>query len=293
VITHSPLKTNKLASSSAEGFTLVELLVVIAIIVMLVALLMPSLTRVRETAKMVKCSSNLRQLHMATFCYAADYNGYPPINRDLTVVNNREEFFIARSRDTSHPSYRSYYPKNKWFAEYLPASAYGVMNKVALCSKGGRFNTMEANGGKSGEHPNVSYGINPDLCWELGDLGGEDDRRDPPLGQIKNGARVGLWMDSVKSRIYQKKQSLSGRHFPTKLRVAEEQPAIDGQVLYKWDGKVNVVFVDGHVSNFMASSTEDDERPQWNCQFWNWSQPDKCPDGENCGWCKRKASESK
>jgi prepilin-type N-terminal cleavage/methylation domain-containing protein/prepilin-type processing-associated H-X9-DG protein len=286
------MKINKLSSPLSKGFTLVELLVVIAIILMLVALLMPVLGRVRETAKMIKCTSNLRQLHMATFVYAADYNGYPPINRDMTVTNNREEFLIARSRDPSDPSYRSYYPKNKWFAEYLPASAYGLMNKVGLCSKGGRFNTMEANGGKSGAHPNVSYGINPDLCWELGDLGEEDDRRDPPLSQIKNAARVSLWMDSVKSRIYQKKQSLSGRHFPKKLRVAEEVPTIDGQVLYKWEGKVNVVFIDGHISNFEANDG-DDERPVWRCQFWNWTQPDKCPGSEGCGWCTRKPESSK
>lgn len=54
----------------SRGFTLVELLVVVAIIAVLIALLMPSLTRARESAKMVQCQSNMRQLVLAMTMYA-------------------------------------------------------------------------------------------------------------------------------------------------------------------------------------------------------------------------------
>jgi prepilin-type N-terminal cleavage/methylation domain-containing protein len=57
---------------TAKGFTLVELLVVIAIICLLIALLLPVITRMRSWAKRAVCISNLRQIGTATGAYAFD-----------------------------------------------------------------------------------------------------------------------------------------------------------------------------------------------------------------------------
>ncbi len=53
-----------------KAFTLVELLVVIAIIALLMAILLPALTKTREQGKRIVCLSNLRQLTVAWTAYA-------------------------------------------------------------------------------------------------------------------------------------------------------------------------------------------------------------------------------
>lgn len=60
------------------GFTLVELLVVIGIISLLISILLPTLNRVRETARSAKCMNNMRQIALATINYANDNNGLMP-----------------------------------------------------------------------------------------------------------------------------------------------------------------------------------------------------------------------
>jgi len=60
-----------------KGFTLIELLVVISIIALLLSILMPALSKVKEQAKKVVCSSNEHQLGVAFSTYTADHGQHP------------------------------------------------------------------------------------------------------------------------------------------------------------------------------------------------------------------------
>jgi len=64
------------------AFTLIELLVVVAVITLLIAILLPSLSRAREQARTVKCAAGLRQWGIGVATYTSVNDGFLPAKGD-------------------------------------------------------------------------------------------------------------------------------------------------------------------------------------------------------------------
>lgn len=113
-------------AKKTNGFTLIELLVVISIIAILMAILMPALTRVREQARQKSCASRLRQHVLAMNMYADDNHGKLPLPNNaggwLQDVAINTVHFMLRTGLTRQmfycPSNANHQKFNEYFWEF-------------------------------------------------------------------------------------------------------------------------------------------------------------------------------
>ncbi len=84
---------------SPRGFTLPELLTVVAIIALLIALLLPSLSKVRESANSIVCQSNLRQIVFAMMNYANDNHGLFPASAVFSAPAQADWVYWQKGRN--------------------------------------------------------------------------------------------------------------------------------------------------------------------------------------------------
>jgi prepilin-type N-terminal cleavage/methylation domain-containing protein len=86
---HAPGEHDRVA------FTLIELLVVIAIIGILASMILPSLTRAKQKARVMQCINNLRQIGMGIQMYAHDNKDYFPAGYLHDSEGRTYEFLIG------------------------------------------------------------------------------------------------------------------------------------------------------------------------------------------------------
>jgi prepilin-type N-terminal cleavage/methylation domain-containing protein len=108
------------AATRVCGFTLVELLVVIGIIALLIAILLPALSRAREAANQVKCLSNLRSMVQAAHLHAAEHQGYMPVAGDLGPLKDGVRATSTGLGDSERRRYLYYYDEGEPELRYRP-----------------------------------------------------------------------------------------------------------------------------------------------------------------------------
>jgi len=110
------------------AFTLIELLVVIAIIALLVAILLPSLSKAKELAKAVRCTTNVRSIGMGWQLYLSDNNeAFPRLYAENTpgsfAARNMQWFYGGRQPciydDFHAPTGLAFRPLNPYLDQAL------------------------------------------------------------------------------------------------------------------------------------------------------------------------------
>ncbi len=100
------------------GFTLVELLVVIGIIALLISILLPALSKARESANRIKCGANLHSLGQAMVMYTNANKGFFPMDARNGGAERPEDFLwwqldrIARVDESAIGRYLPLSPTN-------------------------------------------------------------------------------------------------------------------------------------------------------------------------------------
>jgi prepilin-type N-terminal cleavage/methylation domain-containing protein/prepilin-type processing-associated H-X9-DG protein len=201
-------------SKTRSGFTLIELLTVIAIIGILAAIIIPTVGKVRETAKAAACLSNIRQLGFSLIMYAEQNKGQLP--------GENNPFWDKAALSMFMPEVNGEVP----------------YNKILRCPSDNEMRTG-ANVDKA-----RSYGYNSVMCNAGGKYGGSQYGVNLPaknegmrLSGIVNPSRVGLLLEYHSSlNIYNKGD------YSTRMGL-----------LSIHNGGMNVAFADGRAQRIKAT----------------------------------------
>lgn len=119
------MTTRQPHSLGSRGFTLVELLVVTSIIALLIALLLPALSKAKEAAVRVQCLNQLRQIMLGSQLYANDFKQTYPTRFVIATGQLSPYGYPHETKRTSNGPYDLNTP---FIVPYL-----GHRNRIMFC----------------------------------------------------------------------------------------------------------------------------------------------------------------
>jgi general secretion pathway protein G len=225
-------------------------LVVIGIIAVLISILLPTLGKARESARTIKCLSNLRQLGLATTMYAGEARGflpYPTTTKGEQVLwyNVLDPFLQARTSDarTGVAAGRSYreFKQCVVFESFEGGKFTGNQDALKEFSRTYKMNSMLRHNNPYAQ-ARVTEVPNPSNFVYLGDSNSMD-QTGPIAGQWENGQ--------------------------FSMEVNDKTQA--GPALRHNKDGANILFVDGHAETIYLSTIKKQLRaPQNNITVKSW-----------------------
>lgn len=300
------MNTNALCRKTRSGFTLVELLVVVSIIALLVAILLPSLSKARQQAKRLSCLANIRGVSQASLTYSSDDRNensipigqgdgtYPKAHLAYAGFGGKSGLGVTKNANNSNWSGR---PTVEIGSQHRPLNyvLYKGLNRLSgnfvdwnqdtqieapnfKCPSDRGFSGMHMKGWKDSklsgfDYFGTSYFANPlfvaapsEIAWKSNSM------YHRPLSRVPNPGNTIMYTElATRYAIFANNteeydQDISGCYWPY------SSGEFTAKGFHKKDWNFNVSFGDGHASWIKLKGYGQVDIPQHN-------MPPECPNG--------------
>jgi len=209
-----------------RAFTLVELLVVIGIIAVLIAVLLPALSKARQAGVRAACLSNIRQLQIAQTMYAAAQKNC------LVYAGDGTE-------------------QGSWIGLLQPYSSAPLARRCPADNS--PYFDQPAPGFSPPRFRNTSYGINNYVSATHAPFGVTPPKK---ISQVRRSSQVIQFAELAETGDYAVADHLHVQDFffvldpspqSTLARIARQMPVgRHGGTPQSWEARLNFSFLDGH-----------------------------------------------